>query len=82
MRAPFAYRPAGDWRQVDAVVQPALVEEQPRWLLAALAAGLPVFASAACGLDPRPGLTLIPPDDAQALILALQSAGRSAPNED
>lgn len=61
----------GDWRLADAVVQPALVEEQPRRLLAALAAGLPVIATPACGLDPQPGLTLVPPDDADALIQAL-----------
>jgi glycosyltransferase involved in cell wall biosynthesis len=70
--------PPGDWTNVDAVVQPALVEDQPRRLLAALAAGKPVFASHACGLDPRPGLTLIPPDDPGALIaaIALANLGR------
>lgn len=34
----------------------------PRRLLAALAAGVPVIASAACGLAPRPGLSLVQPD--------------------
>jgi glycosyltransferase involved in cell wall biosynthesis len=53
------------------VVQPALVEEQPRRLLAALAAGIPVIATPACGIEPRPGLYLIPPDDTTALIDAL-----------
>jgi hypothetical protein len=57
---------------VAAVVQPALVEDQPRRLLAALAAGVPVIASPACGLGPRPGLTLVPPDDPAALIAALE----------
>lgn len=56
---------------VDAMVAPALVEEQPRRLLAALAAGVRVFASPACGLDPQPGLVLIPPDDGGALAEAL-----------
>lgn len=65
--------PAGDLAAVDAVVQPALVEDQPRRLLVALAAGLPVIASPACGLDPQPGLTLVEPDNAEALIVALQS---------
>jgi hypothetical protein len=65
--------PAGDWRGVDAVVQPALVEDQPRRLLAALAAGLPVIASAACGLYPRPGLTLTTSHDPAALIAALSA---------
>ncbi len=57
---------------VDAVVLPAVIEHQPRRLLAALAAGVPVIASPACGLDPQPGLTLMPPDDSAALIEALQ----------
>jgi hypothetical protein len=66
----------GDWRSAAAIVQPALVEDQPRRLLAALAAGVPVIATPACGLDPQPGLTLIPPDDATALIGALEAALR------
>ncbi len=63
--------PAGDWAGVAAVVQPALVEEQPRRLLRALAAGIPVIATPACGLEPRPGLYLVPPEDPAALIAAL-----------
>ena len=63
--------PAGDWSGVAAVVQPALVEEQPRRLLRALAAGIPVIATPACGLAPQPGLCLIPPGDTPALIAAL-----------
>jgi hypothetical protein len=67
--------PAGDWLAgVAAVVHPAVVEEAPRRLLAALAAGVPVIATAACGLDPHPGLTLIPPGDADALTAALGRA--------
>jgi hypothetical protein len=65
-------RAAGDWRQALAVVQPALVEDQPRRLLAALAAGVPVIATQACGLAPQPGLSLIAPDDADGLIEALR----------
>ncbi|MGA0599509.1 VanW family protein [Caulobacter sp. KR2-114] len=65
-------RPAdADWRTAVAVVQPALVEDQPRRLLAALAAGLPVIATPACGLTPRLGLTLVPAGDETALIAAL-----------
>ena len=55
-----------------AVVQPAVVEDQPRKLLQALAAGVPVIATAACGLAPRPGLILIPESDPEALIEALE----------
>lgn len=66
-------RPAADWRCADAVVHPALVEDQPRALLTALAAGLPVIATPACGLDPQPGLTLVPAGDLGALIAALRA---------
>ena len=65
--------PPGDWTTVDAVVQPAVVEDQPRRLLAALAAGLPVIATDACGLDPQPGLVLLPQGNAEALIAALSA---------
>ena len=54
-----------------AVVLPALIEQRPYTLLRALAAGLPVIATPACGLPPQPGLTLVPPDDAQSLREAL-----------
>jgi hypothetical protein len=63
--------PPGDWLTALAVAQPAIVEDQPRRLLAALAAGVPVIATPACGLDPQPGLVLIPADDPAALIEAL-----------
>jgi hypothetical protein len=64
--------PSGDWVDgVAAVVQPAVVEEQPRRLLAALAAGVPVVATPACGLRPREGLTIVPVGDAAALTTSL-----------
>lgn len=63
---------SADWRTAAAVVQPALVEDQPRRLLAALAVGIPVIATEACGLEPQPGLTLVPADDVGALLAALQ----------
>jgi hypothetical protein len=53
------------------VVQPSLVEEQPRSLLAALAAGIPVIATPACGILPRMGVTLIPENDPEALVEAI-----------
>ena len=53
------------------VVQPSLVEEQPRSLLAALAAGIPVIATPACGILPRLGVTLIPENDPEALVEAI-----------
>lgn len=59
--------------KIAAVVLPAIIEHQPRALLAALAADIPVIATPACGLDPRPGLTLVPAMDAPALRAALVS---------
>jgi hypothetical protein len=53
------------------VVQPALVEEQPRALLAALAAGVPVIASESCGIPPRSGLTVLPGVEPTSLIDSL-----------
>ena len=69
------HKPAAgaDWRKgVAAMVQPAIVEERPRQLLAALASGIPVVATAACGLTARKGVTIVPPDDPDALIAALK----------
>ena len=53
------------------VVQPSLIEEQPRSLLAALAAGIPVIATPACGILPKLGITLIPENDPEALVEAI-----------
>ncbi|MFI4933168.1 MAG: glycosyltransferase [Caulobacterales bacterium] len=64
--------PPGAWLDgVSVVVQPAFVEEAPRRLIEALATGTPVVATAACGLDPQPGLTLVPAGDATALCAAV-----------
>lgn len=57
----------------DAVVLPAFVENQPRRLLFALASGVPVLATPACGLAPRPGLTTVAAGDVAALRDALES---------
>ncbi len=64
---------AANWFDgVSAVVQPALLEDAPRRLLAALSAGVQVIATPACGLPPQDGLTLVPADDTSALIEALR----------
>ena len=67
--------PAGeDWLAgVAAVVLPAWVEHQPRRLLAAVAAGVPVIATEACGLSGVPGVITIPNGDPKALIEALRT---------
>ena len=64
--------PFGWLRDVMAVVQPALVEQQPRRLLAALAAGVPVLATPACGLDGL-GIISIAPLDAAGLMDRLRA---------
>ncbi|MGI4863655.1 MAG: VanW family protein [Janthinobacterium lividum] len=55
------------------VVYPAYVEHQPRLLLRALAAGVPVVATPACGLPPAAHLTLVPAGDYEALKQAVQA---------
>jgi hypothetical protein len=60
--------------ELAAVVLPAIVEHQPRALLAALAAGIPVIATPACGLGPRPGVTFVVPMNALTLRVALVAA--------
>ena len=57
--------------QLAGVVLPAIIEHRPATLLRALAAGLPVVATEACGLPPQSGLTLVPPCDPAALRVAI-----------
>jgi glycosyltransferase involved in cell wall biosynthesis len=64
--------PRDEWlSEVAAAVQPAILEDKPRALLKALAAGLPVIASPACGLPAQPGLVLVPADEPMVLATAL-----------
>jgi hypothetical protein len=56
------------------VVLPAWVEHRPNRLLEALAAGLPVIATKACGLDAREGVTIVPEGDVDSLVSALRQA--------
>jgi hypothetical protein len=53
--------------QADVVALPAWIEHQPRALLAALAAGIPVVATPACGLAPGPSWLLVEAGDVEAL---------------
>lgn len=66
---------SADWmRQAAVVVQPAFVENNPRPLLRALAAGIQVIATRECGIDAQPLLQLVPAGDIGALKNAIQSA--------
>lgn len=54
------------------VVLPAIVEHRPHTLLRAMAAGLPVIATTACGLPAQqPGMITVAPDDSSDLRAAL-----------
>ena len=62
----------GDWlRDAAAVVLPAWVENQPRRLIEAVAAGVRVIATEACGLAWLDGVTTIPNGDPDALAAAI-----------
>ncbi|MGJ7606035.1 VanW family protein [Variovorax sp. LT1R20] len=56
------------------VVLPAHIEHAPRALLRALAAGLPVVASSACGLAGLPGVREVAAGDVEGLRAALKNA--------
>jgi hypothetical protein len=73
--------PAGaNWLDGAAVVVlPAWVEHRPRRLLEAVAAGIPVIASPACGLDGVAGVTAVPAGDLAALRSAIEALGSPVP---
>jgi hypothetical protein len=69
----------GDWLAgADVVALPAHIEHSPRAVLRAVAAGVPVVASAACGLGGLHGVREIAPGDVDALRAALLAACRSS----
>jgi hypothetical protein len=73
---------AQDWLEgASVVVLPAWIEHRPRRLLEAIAAGVPVIASEACGLHDLPAkaaVIVIPCGDVCALVNALQKAAEAA----
>ena len=64
-----------DWLNgVRLIVQPSFIEERPTKLLEAIARGVPVIASTACGVGHLPGVIEIAPGDAEGLIAAIERA--------
>ena len=67
-------RDADDWMDgATAMVLPAHVEHRPRRLLEAVARGIPVIASSACGLEHITGVITVPPGDVEALRREIKS---------
>jgi hypothetical protein len=62
-----------DLASATALVIPAWIEHQPRIALLALASGIPVIATEACGLPPHDQLHLITTPDPTALAAVLNS---------
>lgn len=60
--------------QANAVVLPAYVEHRPRRLLTAAAAGIPVIATAECGVKGVKGIEIVDLGDIPALRRAIESA--------
>jgi len=60
--------------EADLVVLPAHIEHQPRILLAAVAAGIPVIASEACGLARVPGVLEVAAGDVEGLRARLRQS--------
>jgi glycosyltransferase involved in cell wall biosynthesis len=72
------------FENVHLVVYPAYVEHQPRLLLKAIAAGIPVVASTACGLMGSENVKIIPIGDYAALkqaVIFYLGQGMSATND-
>jgi hypothetical protein len=61
-----------NWLEIaDLVVLPAFVEHRPRRLLLAAASGVPVIATAACGVDGIANITTVPAGDPSSLRIAV-----------
>jgi len=65
------HRNATEFEGVDLVVQPCIVESQPRTLLCAMANGIPVITTHSSGLHPDSAAQFVPVFDANALRAAI-----------
>ena len=68
------YRDLAWLDRADVVALPAHVEHSPRALLLAIAHGLPVVATACCGLPALPGVQTLVDNDVVRLVAALEAA--------
>ncbi len=68
------YRDLAWLDRADVVALPAHVEHSPRALLLAVAHGLPVVATACCGLPAGPGVHTLIDGDVSNLVAALAAA--------
>ncbi|HEX8551912.1 MAG TPA: VanW family protein [Abditibacteriaceae bacterium] len=69
---PAKMRVTTNWREALAVVMPSVWDNSPRLLMRALAAGVPVIATAGCGIEPREGLYLVPFGDSDSICSAIE----------
>jgi len=65
---------------ISCVVYPTYIEHQPRLLLKALAAGLPVITTTACGLSSADNLTIVPIGDYEILKQRVKALTDKSPN--
>lgn len=70
----FTVESAIPWHEIAAIVHPTLFKTWPRLHLHALALGIPVIATAACGLEEGEGVTLVGFNDEDGLVRALERA--------
>ena len=69
-----------DLATTSALVLPAWIEHQPRLALLALASGIPVIATEACGLPPHEKLHVLATPDAAALAAVIRSVLHPSPS--
>jgi len=72
-KIPHRQASLADLAECTALILPAWIEHEPRIALRALASGIPVIASHACGLPRHPLLTRIDAGNAEALAEAMRA---------
>jgi hypothetical protein len=64
----------GNYDQIGLVVYPTYIEHQPRQLLKAIAMGIPVITTTACGLDSSEKIKIFPLNDIEGIKNEVQKA--------